>query len=135
MKRQNFSSLFQTAIGEWPEVLNLVELQHQDGERYSVLGLGKQLEEIEYRHIGSKEELIWRELHWAIFTIVHSLAKNLSELRLSNVREEVVQGIFRQRLQLAITSQDSSWNAEDFSLAEAYLTGPEIKSRGISHAS
>jgi hypothetical protein len=121
MQPRNFSSLFQSAIREWSETVNLAELQHQDGGRYSVLGLGRQLEEIEHRHIGSKEEIIWRELHWAIFTVIHSLAKSLLELKPSSVRVEVVQRIFKQRLQTAIAAKDSGWNAEDFSLAQVYL--------------
>lgn len=126
MQPNNFSSLFQVAIREWSETVNLAELQHQDGGRYSVVGLGKQLEEIEQRYIRSKEEVIWRELHWAIFTVIHSLARSLLELKPSSIRAEEVQRIFKQRLQKAIASKDSEWNADDFVLAQAYLQGDDV---------
>ena len=121
MKPHDFSSLCKSALTEWPETVNLLEVQYLDGDRYSVLGLGRQLEEIEHRHIGSTDEVILRELHWAIYTVIHSLAKNLSELRPSAVRAEAVQRIFERRLQTAIASKDPAWNAGDFALAQAYL--------------
>ena len=119
--KPSFESLFRSALKEWPETLDLAELNYQDGGRYSVLGLGRQLEKIEQGYIGNKEEVIWRELHWAIFTVIHSLAKNLLELKLSSVRVEAVQRIFEQRLQSAIAAKDPAWDAEDFALAQAYL--------------
>ncbi|MBA4291210.1 MAG: hypothetical protein C0439_19755 [Pseudomonas sp.] len=126
MQANKFSSLFQGAIREWSETVKLAELQHQDGGRYSVVGLGKQLEEIELRYIQSKEEVIWRELHWAIFTVIHSLAKSLLEIKPSSIRAEEVQRIFKQRLQKAIASNDSGWNADDFVLAQEYLQDGDV---------
>lgn len=126
MQPNNFSSLFQDAIKKWPKTVNFAELQHQDGDRYSVVGLGRQLEEIEQRYIGSKEEVIWCELHWAIFTVIHSLARSLIELKPSSIRAEEVQRIFKQRLQKAIATKDLGWNAEDFALAQEYLEDDDI---------
>ena len=121
MTPRNFASLFQSAVKEWPETVNLAEIQYQSGDRYTVRGLGRLLEEIEDPHIGSKEEVVLRELHWSIFTVIHSLAKNLLELRPSSVRAEAVEQIFRRRLRSAVASKDPRWSASDFALAQAYL--------------
>ena len=123
MELGNFETIFKKALGEWSETLNLAVIQHQDGGRYLVPGLGRQLEQIERGYIGSKEEIIWRELHWAIFTVIHSVAKSLSEIRVLSIRAEAVQCIFEQRLQTAMAAKDTAWDADDFALVQAYLDG------------
>ena len=121
MTRANFSSLFQSAVKEWPEAVNLADIQYQSGDRYTVGGLGKLLEQVESPHIGSKDEVVLREMHWSIFTLIHLLAKDVQELKPSSIRAEAVQQIFIRRLQTAVASKDSRWSVEDFELAQAYL--------------
>ncbi|WP_076999384.1 hypothetical protein [Variovorax sp. KK3] len=121
MTEANFAALFQSALAEWPETVNLAEIQRQSGDRYTIRGLGRLLEEIEYPHIGSKEEVVVREVHWSIYTMIHMLAKSMLELKPSTIRPEAVEHIFRRRLQTAVDFKDPRWRAEDFALAQAYL--------------
>lgn len=121
MTSPNFAYLFETAVKEWPETVDLAEIQHQSGDLYTVAGLGRLLEEIEDPHIGSKEEVVVRELHWSIFTVIHSLAKSLLKVSPSSVRSEAVEEVFKRRLRTAVASKDPRWSAEDFSLAQTYL--------------
>jgi len=121
MTPPDFAPLFEAAVKEWPETVDLAEIQYQSGDRYTVTGLGRLLEVIEDPHIGSKEEVVLRELHWSIFTVIHSLAKSLLEIRPSSVRAEAVEEVFKRRLRKAVDSKDPRWSVEDFSLAQAYL--------------
>ena len=109
------------ALSKWPKNLNLVEIRFGKDERYSVLGLMDQLENIENSYIGEENEIIWRELHWSIFSVVHSVAKNLLEINMSHIRIELVKNVFERRLQKAIAVKDPAWDAEDFIVARAYL--------------
>lgn len=119
--RKKFEIIFRGAIKEWPEEVDLSILQNQRKEGHEVSGLWKIVEEIENSHIGTKEEVIFRELHWSIYIFIHSIALNLLHLKTSNIRPEAVEKIFERRLQAAIDSRDSSWRTEDFSLANEYF--------------
>ena len=121
MEQENFQHIFVAALSKWPRNLSLAELRPGEGERYSVLGLVGQLEKIEDDHIGGENEIIWRELHWSIFSVIHSVAKNLLEINMSSIRAEAVKTVFERRLQKAISAKDPAWDAEDFVLAQSYL--------------
>jgi hypothetical protein len=119
--KSSLEPIINAALQEWPAMLNLSELKYQEGDRYSVPGLGHELEMIERKHMGHEDEVVQRELHWAIFTVIHSLAKTIRELKPSTIRADSVSQIFEQRLKSAIASHDPNWNANDFSLAQSYL--------------
>jgi len=122
MTTHKFSALFEAAVREWPEIVDLTELQqHQSGNHYIVCGLDRLVEKIESPYIGSKEEVVLRELHWSIFIVIHGLAKSLLKLNLSSIRAEAVEKIFKQRLRAAIDAKDSRWSKEDYTLALSYL--------------
>lgn len=121
MEQENFQHIFVAALSKWPQNLSLAELRSGEGERYSVLGLVGQLEKIEDDYIGGENEIIWRELHWSIFSVIHSVAKNLLEINTSSIRAEAVKTVFERRLQKAISAKDPAWDAEDFVLAQSYL--------------
>ncbi|WP_143684591.1 hypothetical protein [Variovorax sp. KK3] len=121
MTQANFVDLFHRAVAEWPETVNLAEIQNRSGDHHSIRGLWTLLEEIEDPHIGSKEEVVVRELHWSIYTVIHMLAKSMLELKPSSIRPEAVEHIFRRRLQTAVDLKDPRWSVEDFALAQAYL--------------
>ena len=121
MEKEDFQQIFATAISKWPTNLSLADLRPGEGERYSVIGLVGQLEKIEADYIGGDNEIIWRELHWSIFSVIRSAAKNLLEINTSSIREEAVKTVFEHRLQKAIAVKDPAWDAKDFAFAQACL--------------
>lgn len=122
MTTPKFASLYQRAISEWPDVVNLATLKRYSGDRYAVAGLPDVVERIENTLIGADDEVIVQELHWCINIIIHSLAANLLEVKPSHLRPEAVETLFKKRLRKsAAMPDDLGWTAEDVALAQTYL--------------
>ena len=120
----DFESLYAQALVAWPNVLDLRELQHVAPEfsRYTVKGLGMIFDEIEERTIGKENEIIWRNLHYAIYGVIHETAKNVVKLEATSVRLDAVRLGFERRLRKAVSTPDLNWTVEDISLVNRYFT-------------
>ena len=122
MTPPKFASLYQRAISEWPDVVNLATLKRYSGDRYTVAGLPDVVERIENTLIGADDEVVVQELHWCINIIIHALAANLLEVKPSHLRPEAVETIFKKRLRKSVAMPDDlRWTAEDVALAQTYL--------------
>ena len=120
----DFKSLYKQALTDWPEELDLSELQQAAPElsRYTVKGLGILSEEIEEQYIGTKTETIMRTLHYAMYEVIHTTAKTVLKVELSSIRPEAVCLIFEKRLKAAAAASDLNWGPEDYALVESYFT-------------
>lgn len=117
----DFESIFNIAIKEWPEILDISTIQFQSEGRYTVSGLGPLLDGIEAAYHGTNKEIVFCQLHSAIYIVIHTLAKNICKVKVSDLRLESVHSIFKQRLQATINANDPSWSTADFTLAQSYL--------------
>ncbi len=124
MPQLNFDYLFKQAISVWPNELDLSRLQSTTPEfaNYTVKGLGMILDEIEELYIGKENEIIWRDLHCAIYEVLHAVAKFVLEFKVSAIRPESVRFIFERRLKTAASSQDLGWCPEDYEAVESYFS-------------
>ncbi|HVZ42322.1 MAG TPA: hypothetical protein VHA82_00820 [Ramlibacter sp.] len=123
MTQLKFDALFRAALKDWPEALDLTVIETADTElsRYSIRGLGRQAEDIERRYFGKKDEVIRRELHWALYTVIHAAARNITSLRVTAIRAETVRSTFERRLRTAADAKDGEWEAADFALVNRYF--------------
>ncbi|WP_334156623.1 hypothetical protein [Oryzomicrobium sp.] len=100
---QVFSGWLSQALSEWPQSLDLkICYMQSDGQRYVVEGLGQLADDIGDTFIGREDELIFRNLHWAINVAIHGLAKYTTRICLADLRGEPVQDIFNAKLRSCI---------------------------------
>lgn len=100
---QDFSGLLSQALSEWPQSLDLqISYTQDDRQRYVVEGLGQLADRLGDSFIGRDDELIFRNLHWAINIAIHGLAKYATTVRLADLRAEFVQNIFEAKLSSCI---------------------------------
>lgn len=119
----NFESLFNQALKNWPDAIDLSALQYAEPDlsNYAVKGLGVLIEDIENTYIGMDAEAITRTLHYALSDVIHAVAKLVLKLELTSIRPESVRLFFERRLMDAAAASDLNWKPEDYALAEAYF--------------
>lgn len=78
-----FKGLFKKAIEDWPLEVDLSVIKYSDpfSVRYEVIGLGPLSDEIADNYIGTDQEIIMRNLHDAIFIVLHRVAPLCRALR------------------------------------------------------
>ncbi len=120
----SFENLYKQALIDWPETLDLSELQYAtpDFSRYTVKGLGVLSDDIEHRSIGTELEVIFRVLHTSIYSTVHSIAKFTTEIKVSSIRPRTIQLIVDERLKTSLSRSDLNWKKEDYKLVELYFS-------------
>ncbi|EDY87433.1 hypothetical protein GP5015_914 [gamma proteobacterium HTCC5015] len=120
----DFETLFNQALSDWPEELDLSVLEHADSDfsHYSVKGLGDVFYEIEGKFIDSELEVIFCELHMAIYILLRSTAKFLKGIKRSSIRSKMVKLIFEERLKRSCARSDLNWREADYKLVELYFS-------------
>lgn len=121
--RLDFESLFRQALKDWPEALDLRVLEYTtpDLSRYTVKGLGNLSDEIEESYIGTDVEIIFRDLHISIYTVVREAAKYVLEINMSTIRAEAVRLVFERRIKYAVSATNLNWSQADYDLVESYF--------------
>ncbi|MEM5787434.1 MAG: hypothetical protein AAGU11_08960 [Syntrophobacteraceae bacterium] len=117
--RLQFAKLFRLAVRDWPHWINLNPIEYYDSKRYQVVGLYKLSDEIADKYIGSKDEVIMRNLHDAFYIVLRRAAICCTRLRVKDLRESEVRIHFEQRLKKV--TEDADWGKEDFELIELYF--------------
>ena len=120
----SFDDLYKRALSDWPKALDLSELQHAelDLSRYTIKGLGGLSDDIEHKAIDTDLEVIFRELHMSIYSVIHSIAKFSREIKTSSIRPKAVQLVFEKCLKASSLRSDLNWNDEDYKLVESYFS-------------
>lgn len=118
-----FKTLFEQALVDWPEKLDLSVLERAapDFSRYAVKGLGRLCDDIKEKYIGTDSEVITRTLQGAIYSVIHATAKTALELKMSSIRPQAVRLLFENKLKETAAATDLNWRSEDYALAEAYF--------------
>lgn len=119
----DFDDLYKLALTDWPNVIDLTELQQAlpDISRYTVKGLGVLSDDIEEKYIGKENEIIWRELNSAIYEIIHATAKTVINVEKTSIRPEAVRLVFERQLKSSAQSTTLNWQPEDYALVKSYF--------------
>lgn len=119
----NFSDLLAKALLDWPDEIDLSPLMRSgnDPMRYSIQGLGQMSDSITERYIGTSEEVMLRNLHEAIYEVLHGAAAYTTRIRMSELRSEAIRSKFEKRLQNAMQIPELDYNPEDIQLIQKYF--------------
>ncbi|MGV7207046.1 hypothetical protein ACLB1G_04225 [Oxalobacteraceae bacterium A2-2] len=120
----SFESLYELSIRHWPASIDTSKLLPGGEGRYAIAGLGVITNGIEARYLGHPLEVLLREMHMAIYELLHKLARDLTEVRPSAIRGTAVKAIFDKRLRDALQTPELGWNHVDVRLVEEYLSPP-----------
>lgn len=121
--KQLFSEWFSLAISEWPKSVDLKLLYSQDeGQKYVVEGLGRLADRIGDLYIGREDELVFRNLHWALNIAIHDLAKYVTTVCMADLRQDAVQIIFDDNLRACVNDLRTEGDEVPALLCE-YLNG------------
>jgi len=129
----NFENLLGEAISKWPEKVNVEVIENLEGDfvQYSINGLGALWEEIESNCIGIDGEVLWRELHCAIYSTINSAAKFVKVIEVRSLRMETVRTHFEEGLRASATCEyDLRWGPEDYALVDSYFARNRPEQRG-----
>ena len=121
-----FTELFQKALADWPECvdLSLLDYSKTPERRYSVKGLGELEDDISTRYIGMENEILMRNLHYVIFVTLHKLAPECKSLRMCDLREDTVKVRFEEWLRKSLNID--GWAVDDVALVERYFAGDTV---------
>lgn len=116
-----FPILFERALRDWPQIIELSQLELPDTKHYSVLGLALQADNIADKYIGDPEEIILRNLHSAIFSSIHSAARYSVLIEIRYLRPSAVRANFHERLRKAVDISALNWTEADIALVHKYF--------------
>lgn len=119
----NFDELFCLALNEWPKIIDMSRFVYSKNEPsgYLIEGLGKIADEIGDRYIGCNEEIIFRNLHLTIFSILHECGRYLKYVNTDGLRKDIVKSKFDIRLRFVMDNKDLGYDENDISLARLYF--------------
>ena len=119
-----FNDLLSVAIKEWPDSIDLSNIIQNDTDSsvYAVVGLGRLADDIGDRYIGLTEEIIFRNLHLTIFSVLHDCGKYVKSVEIGNIRPEYLRKLFNQRLLSVIENKDLDYDEDDKTLVKNYLS-------------
>jgi hypothetical protein len=119
-----FSHLFQQAIREWPENLELdLIISNKDfPDLYTVRGLGIKKDDICKKFLNTEEEILIRNMHESIFLAVRRLAEYGTQVNRNCIRASSVKRIFEEKVRDAIEIPVLNAREMDVELVEKYFS-------------
>lgn len=120
----NFNDLLNRAFLDWPSKINLSDLVKSGSEstRYSIKGLYEISEDVAARYIGTPEEVILRNLHDAIYEVLHGVSAYVTRIEMSELRREAIRSRFEARLHDGIKIPELNCSPEDIQLIKDYFS-------------
>ncbi|UVT15736.1 MAG: hypothetical protein H8K04_18355 [Nitrospira sp.] len=119
-----FDTLLARALQDWPPEVDLSQLEKGSPEssRYTIKGLYDKEGEIDERYFGTAEEIIMRNLHSGIYTVLHSIGPYVTHVRLADLRPEAIRVKFEKHLRDCMEGPDPTFPPEDIRLGEQYFS-------------
>jgi hypothetical protein len=119
----NFDSLLAKACLDYPEEIDLNFLLQpgENANRYTIKGLGLVCDDIADRYIGTPDEIIFRNLHSAIYSVLHGVGAFVTGVKLSTLRPEAIRIRFEKHLRHAMNMPDLGYSLADIELAKKYF--------------
>lgn len=141
-----FKNLFARALKDWPQSLDLV-LETQEFEEivptnegydlvcyknlpwdksfksYTVKDLYDFCENVGHKYIGHNEEILMRNLHDAIYYVLHNISKYFTHIEFKNLRPEIVQEKFEEGLKKGLEApHELNWSERSIKLVQGYFS-------------
>lgn len=118
-----FEILLARALKDWPsEVdLSILEKSGSDETRYTIKGLSDMENTIDERYYGAGDEILLRNLHSAIYTVLHKVAAHVTHVRLADLRLEAVRVSFEKFLRGCMEGPDPTFPPADIQVGEQYF--------------
>lgn len=118
-----FHDLLLRALSEWPAEIDLVPLVRTNPTSlgYTVSGLGEMSDAIEAAHIGATDEIVMRNLHYAIYRAVHSVAAYIVHVRMSELRPDAIQRELEEAIKDCMEMADLGYSAAAIELGKRYF--------------
>lgn len=134
-KQKDFETLLHKALNEWPKEMSfdLLYQSNSSESRYSVKGLFELCEKITKPYLGTADEILMRNLHDAIYGVLHGLAAFCDRVNLKQLRKEAVQRDFENRLEYCQKQKNAGWTNEDRKLIGEYFKDTS-RGRAVSPA-
>lgn len=120
-----FTSLLRKALNDWPKEITFGPLYRSkpSENRYTVKKLFPLCEKIIKPYLGTGDEILMRNLHDAIFVVLHNLAAFSARINLQQLRKEAIQQEFEARLRYCHKQKDAGWTKEDKRRIREYFKG------------
>ena len=118
----NFNDLLSKAFFDWPDEVDLNPLLMGGNGRYSIKGLGQMSDAISERYICTSEEIMLRNLHDAIYEVLHGVAAYTTRVKMSELRAEAIRIRFERRLRNAMEMSELGYSPEDIERARQYFS-------------
>lgn len=118
-----FHDLLFRALSEWPAEIDLVPLVRSvpPSSGYIVSGLGEMSDAIEAKHIGAADEIVMRNLHYAIYRAVHGVAAHIVRVRTSDLRSDAIQRELEEAITDCMEMADLGYSPEAIELGKRYF--------------
>ncbi len=118
-----FDALLARALQDWPSEIDLSQLEIYDPQsaRYAIKGLYEREEEIDKRYFGTAEEILMRNLHSGIYTVLHSIGAYVTNVRLADLRPDTIRVKFEKHLRDCMDGPDPTFPPEDIQVGEQYF--------------
>lgn len=124
----SFASLYERALADWPAAIEFKQINYHDMTRpdlYSVEGLkdinGRDADQIAEAFIGKADEVLMRNLHEAIISELHDVARYCSRILMADLRADRVRVVFEQNLRCARDRPSLGWKEDDLQLVRQYF--------------
>lgn len=120
----NFSILLTRALLDWPKEIDLAALTRSspDTTRYSIEGLYGMAEKVDERYYDTPEEIILRNMHGAIYEVLHAAGAYVTHVRISDLRSEAIRTSFERHLRECMSRPALEYTAEDIELGGKYFS-------------
>lgn len=112
-----FGALARRVLSNWPDEVKLERRTLGDG-RYLVEGLTQIAEDVEADYIGASDEVLLRELNWAVLVRLHAEALNRPAMRPTDLPHSELQRTFEEQL---ARNQAGGWDLDDQALVDRYF--------------
>lgn len=124
-----FEDLLDRALRDWPSEVDLSSLQRSSPEatRYIIEGLYDMTGTIEERYYGAGDEILLRNLHGGIYSVLHDAAAYVTRVRLTDLRPEAIRISFERLLRGCMEGPDPTFPPADIEVGKGYFaTNPPL---------
>ncbi len=132
LTKKDFESLFRKALRDWPDKIRFGSLhrEYPSDETYVVEDLYSLCDKAQQPYLGSTEEVLMRNMHDAIYSVLHDAAAHCSYIQLNQLRKDAVRENFELRLAPDRVSKENGWTSDDSKLVKTYFEATRRVERG-----
>lgn len=76
---------------------------------------------ISEKYIGDREEVIFRNLHQSIYSVLHAMAPNVLIIKMIHIRRESIRNRFEMHLKTGMENSEVGYSEEDIILCMRYF--------------